>query len=796
MPKVKTLTVHNFRGIRESTIDLDGCSVVILGENGTGKSSFVDALEFYFAGTVSHLEGSQGISTNRHAPHIHSDQFQTEVIIGFDQPEFVGIRNLRSLSEIHGDLQDYHALGANSRFVLRRKNLLDFILAQPGPRYDQLAAIIGVSDLDKVERAFMQVRDELETQVNILRNQIQAEKHKLDELLGSTDYSDEGVLISLNDKLVGLHQPILQNLEEAEKRKLIIVSESRSPEDTLAVVNIANGHTQAQELLRQLHFFKDYQKFWQSIESLQADATQVRELLFQEALVASRKLLIQYTDLDYCPVCLQTIDRMNILDSLEKRVRSAHSIEEKSAEIKLLRDNFIAEIQGQLARLKNLTSQVLAVKLPWQTIHIEPYVQFLSELSVALSSEPVEMHLPLFEELDANSAIIEAEKYITELINTLAAEKSKIEPTEQDKLTLKVIDLLTRVIDIIRELHNLQRKLDSKTATHREMCVIYDSFVRTKRDEIRSIYQDLEGDIQRYFKILHENEGYREINLDVDDSKRASTEIKMDFHDRTHEDPRAFNSEGHLDSLGLCIFLAFVKRFNMGFPIIALDDVVSSIDSGHRQRICNLLFDEFPDVQFFITTHDYIWFEELRSIQRVCGKENKFKNLQILDWSLEDGPRLDKYKPRWERIQEKLKNGDKDGAAGDTRKELEAFLLEASICLMTPVPLRRDGRYTVADLHDPLVCRIKKLLPELYTTNLAVFHNIQANGIFGNLLVHNNPRAENASLEEVRFFVNAVKDFENLLTCASCHQIPVYHREAKIIRCRCNNDGILWLVKA
>jgi len=77
-------------------------------------------------------------------------------------------------------------------------------------------------------------------------------------------------------------------------------------------------------------------------------------------------------------------------------------------------------------------------------------------------------------------------------------------------------------------------------------------FYQYKRDEIKNIYQDLQGDIKRYFKILHEKEGYREISLDVDEGKRASTEIKMDFHDRAHEDPRAFNSEGHLDSLGLC----------------------------------------------------------------------------------------------------------------------------------------------------------------------------------------------------------------------------------------------------
>jgi hypothetical protein len=672
---------------------------------------------------------------------------------------------------------------------------LDFILAQPGPRYDQLAAIIGVSDLDKVERAFMQVRDELETQVNILKSQVQSEQSRLDELIGPTDHSDEGILQSLNGILAELQQPILQNLEEAESRKLAAVSGSRSPEDTQNAVNIENGYTQAQELLKQLQFFSGHQRLWQASESLQADAAQVRELLFQEVLVASQKLLIQYTDLDYCPVCLQPIDRINILASLEKRVRSAHSIEEKSVEIKLLRDNLIAGIKGQFTRLQQLTAQVLAVKLPWKTAHMEPYAQLLSELSGALSSEPVDMHLPLFDECVANPAITEAENYLKELAALLVAEKLKLEPTEQDKLTVKVIDLLTRVMDSRKKLRDLQPILDSKSATHREMCAIYECFVSTKRDEIKNIYQDLQGDIKRYFKILHEKEGYREISLDVDEGKRASTEIKMDFHDRTHEDPRAFNSEGHLDSLGLCVFLAFVKRFNMGFPIIALDDVVSSIDSGHRQRICTLLFDEFPDVQFFITTHDYIWFEELRSIQRACGKEHKFKNLQILDWSLEDGPRLDKYKPRWERIREKLDNVDKDGAAGDTRKELEAFLLEASICLMTPIPLRRDGKYTVADLHDPLIARIKKLVPDIYRDHQMVFQNLQANGIFGNLLVHNNPRAENASIEEVRVFTDVVECFEALLTCAKCHQIPVYYREAKIIRCRCSEEGIVWLAR-
>ena len=107
-----------------------GYSLVILGENETGKSSFVDALEFYFTGTVSHLEGAQGVSSLRHAPHIRSGQGQTKVVLGFDRPDFIATRTLRSLSDIHKELLDYHTLGASARFILRRKNLLHFILAQ------------------------------------------------------------------------------------------------------------------------------------------------------------------------------------------------------------------------------------------------------------------------------------------------------------------------------------------------------------------------------------------------------------------------------------------------------------------------------------------------------------------------------------------------------------------------------------------------------------------------------------------------------------------------------------------
>ena len=126
---------------------------------------------------------------------------------------------------------------------------------------------------------------------------------------------------------------------------------------------------------------------------------------------------------------------------------------------------------------------------------------------------------------------------------------------EQDKLAVSIIDLLTRVMDSRQALKTLRPQSKIKALAHREVAAIYDCFVSTKRAQVQAIYRELESDIQRFFTLLHEGEGYRELKLDVQEGRRASTEIRMDFFEREQEDPRAFNSEGHLDSLGLCVFL-------------------------------------------------------------------------------------------------------------------------------------------------------------------------------------------------------------------------------------------------
>ena len=118
MPTIKTLTVKCFRGIVDALLEINDRSMVLLGENGSGKSSFVDALEFFFTGQVTHLEGAQAVSTMRHAPHIHCTRDDTAVEVEFNNPNVSVTRTFKALAGTNAALQDYINLGTSSAFIV------------------------------------------------------------------------------------------------------------------------------------------------------------------------------------------------------------------------------------------------------------------------------------------------------------------------------------------------------------------------------------------------------------------------------------------------------------------------------------------------------------------------------------------------------------------------------------------------------------------------------------------------------------------------------------------------------
>ena len=69
---------------------------------------------------------------------------------------------------------------------------------------------------------------------------------------------------------------------------------------------------------------------------------------------------------------------------------------------------------------------------------------------------------------------------------------------------------------------------------------------------------------------------------------------------------------------------------------MVLDDVLTTVDASHKEKIAKLLLEEFEDFQFIITAHNKTWVDELEDLCIEYGKDNVV--YEIEDWSLEEGP--------------------------------------------------------------------------------------------------------------------------------------------------------------
>lgn len=113
--------------------------------------------------------------------------------------------------------------------------------------------------------------------------------------------------------------------------------------------------------------------------------------------------------------------------------------------------------------------------------------------------------------------------------------------------------------------------------------------------------------------------------------------LKVDFYSRGLHPPNAMHSEGHQDSMGVCLFLALSEHQSTGLiDLVILDDIVMSLDIGHRRMFCRVLVSNFPNKQFIITTHDTTWANQLRGE----GLVNRKQMLKFFDWSVDSGPKV------------------------------------------------------------------------------------------------------------------------------------------------------------
>ena len=74
--KIDRIQAQSFRGIRHIHLPVDGRNLIVVGENGAGKSSIVDAIEYFFTGKIQPLEGRADVDKRKSIPNLNGGTTQ------------------------------------------------------------------------------------------------------------------------------------------------------------------------------------------------------------------------------------------------------------------------------------------------------------------------------------------------------------------------------------------------------------------------------------------------------------------------------------------------------------------------------------------------------------------------------------------------------------------------------------------------------------------------------------------------------------------------------------------------
>jgi hypothetical protein len=113
-------------------------------------------------------------------------------------------------------------------------------------------------------------------------------------------------------------------------------------------------------------------------------------------------------------------------------------------------------------------------------------------------------------------------------------------------------------------------------------------YVAVLEQELNVLYDVVQKDFSKFYRELNGND---EAGFTAKlTPNAASVTLDVNFYNRGLFPPAAYHSEGHQDGMGVCLYLSLMRRlFDTRFTLSLLDDVVMSVDTGHRHEFCKLL---------------------------------------------------------------------------------------------------------------------------------------------------------------------------------------------------------------
>jgi energy-coupling factor transporter ATP-binding protein EcfA2 len=550
---------------------------IIYGANGAGKSTICDAIELLATGKIGSLEGKGLGKTDAYWLSTGCRAGDTAVMLASTRGQW-------SAKVARGRVTVVPAEGRPQAAVLRRSQILGLIAQQPRHRFDAIRPFLDIDAVEKSEAALKQLIDQETANERTALARIEESRVAVENFwLEAGKPGREAVTwarAELRKDNSGL-QAEYAALQDWIGRVERLVAEERRFAECQAEASAASG----------------------DLRTADAQVAQEQKRAAQQAgdLVA----LLQAADAYFqahehgaaCPLCGSTERALGLSDRVRQQLQGITALTDALARRnKAAQWALVAEAVQDKQRLA-LTSAAHALAAAVQSGALLPVVEAQSALLAAAQSYRAcaESERPGW----ARSLAAEAGL----CLDLLRAEGD----LRQKRLLLA--ETLRRAVETHDENVRTQAELAFLLPRFKHTLTIMQAERHRFVDNVLTRVADRVGEL---YEAIHPGEGLSRISLALDPAKRASLEILGRFPAASAAPPGAYFSESHLDTLGLCIWLALAEMNDPANTILVLDDVIAGVDEPHADRVLDLLYDLAQNFQHCIfTTHHGPWREKV-----------------------------------------------------------------------------------------------------------------------------------------------------------------------------------------
>jgi len=809
MTKIKSISIKGIRGVRDSiTLPLNEKSVLLYGDNGTGKSSISDAIEWFYTDTVEHL--TRKVSTELDLKDALRNSYATEpdisaIAISYNKNVLDSTKTLfnkkgKLISELSNstpDFQQYYSDSEKENLLLRYKFLRDFIDQTKGEKLKFLSDIIGFSEVTKtkevLKKGFNAIKSEIKTQN--FEAQINNEKQTLIAKIGAAVSQENNLLEKINEIIEPLKTGItVSSIEDIDK----VLNHIKKPANTkqLTELQFLENTNKALSILKSEILFIDgeYQKYYTEFNKIAEDVQSIMQTFLAELLKSGEAVITKkYHKGDNCPLCLQQKNLEELKTDIQRRLKEIEESSKKKGVFDAAKKSISDIVAERLKRLELTAGNAFLNEQENQSIK-----QAISSLSNKLTEyqNSANEKVTSGNKLPASKTLILTEDDF-KIQEQISARFEAIQTTIKNDKSTELYANISAAKDAFLKIKRFEKNKSKLEYQKNSLELIYNEFVKRQKEGLESFINTFSSYINDFYEFMNPDEQFHEIKIVTigEEDELNGITIEYKYNEMWVSPPQKYFSESHLNCFGISFFLASVIAFNKENKFIVLDDVISSFDSAHRKRFADLLFEKFADYQFILLTHELEWFSYVQQLAKRKGW-----TIGEIKWTEAKGAHLeDKPNDLKELIERELANSSVETLGNPIRKYLEAKLKEICLNLDVKVSFRLNDvneKRMPDELLNELKSKINKNGGQDLKTKIPVIDRVANSSLLGNLLSHDNPF--NPKLGDLKAFWADIKEFETIFYCqeTNCKRPKVsiknYDNVAKKIRCGCDKTKYDW----